>query len=186
MNILFTAFGPFDKFAENPSQLVLEELERISSSLENNIFSYDLLDVSFSAIDRYQINATHDFIIHMGVATGSKHMRFELMGKNEKEGKDVDGLVLPKGPIFEGQSNIQTSFPLSVLENIVEKYKNEVVFSEDAGNYLCNYVYFNSLLSKRENTVVLFIHIADFQHSTLAPSCELQAKIILELIRSIS
>ena len=185
MNILITSFGPFDNFKVNPSTEVLENLKNsLQIPAEHNI-SYKVLDVSYGKIDSF-IESDHpnyDLIIHLGVATNNDNMRIELVAKNEKAGKDVDGVVFTSKEIVEGLNELNTNFPMETLKEIVDNYPDKIQFSLDAGNYLCNYIYYKSLNQFKTGNIV-FIHIADYLNSNNAVSVSNQTNIILDLINS--
>ena len=185
MNILITSFGPFENFKVNPSTEVLENLKNsLQIPTEHNII-YKVLDVSYEKIDSF-IESNHpifDLIIHLGVATNNDQMRFELVAKNEKAGKDNDGVVFTNQPIVEGLNELTTSFSMDTLKKIISTYPEKVQFSSDAGNYLCNYIYYKSLHQFKTGNIV-FIHIADYLNSNNAVSVSDQTNIIQDLINS--
>ena len=71
---------------------------------------------------------------------------------------------------------------MSELNEFVAKHP-EVVLSDNAGSYLCNYIYFKSLHTNGLKSKVLFIHIADTVNTPSAPSIERQCDLVLQLIQ---
>jgi pyroglutamyl-peptidase len=184
MKILITAFGPFDKFTVNPSEIVLNMLKESINIHQYLEFEWQVLNVSYKEIDYFIKNkkSHHDLIIHLGVATNSKQMRFEKKAKNLKSGKDIYN-VNPSNEAISGNIDfISSSFPINILNNIISNISTHVVFSNDAGTYLCNYLYFNSLHYFSDKTHVLFVHIADVYSEPEAVSIENQVTILVTLL----
>ncbi len=77
MKLLITSFGPFKKFAKNPSNEVMMQLQKSLESdfLASNSLKWQILDVSWQKIDEFMNeieNDNYDFIVHLGVATNSR------------------------------------------------------------------------------------------------------------------
>ena len=185
MKILITAFGPFGQFDNNPSERLLKELQL--RSLEEKLgiqVEWEVLPVSFNAIDDYlgQLNPEFDLIIHMGVATNESMLRFEVVGRNTKHGTDNAGQTYAGVEIVAGENDLATSFPAPVLQETIGQHPDSARISEDAGDYLCNYVYFKSLYDFRMSRPVLFVHVADVDNQPNAPSLSQQADIVQSLI----
>jgi pyroglutamyl-peptidase len=185
MRILITAFGPFGDCLKNPSESVLNELaQRKLDSLYNASIDWQVLPVSFSSIDIFleELGNDYDLILHMGVAMGESALRFEMIGQNIKGGTDIDGKTHTGESIVEGQRDIATRFPESLLTQINNEFPDSTMFSSNAGTYLCNYVYFKSLLRNGETIPTLFIHVADSYNQPNAPTISEQADILQEII----
>jgi pyrrolidone-carboxylate peptidase len=54
--------------------------------------------------------------------------------------------------------------------------------SDNAGSYLCNYVYYKSLCAFRNNSLVVFVHIADYQNNQDAVGLTEQVGFVREMI----
>lgn len=187
MKTMITSFGPFHDFGVNPSNQVMEVLRTKlaeDSALGQNVV-FETLDVSWADVDRFiqrQAVQPFDVFIHLGVATGSSHMRIETTGRNAAAGRDVEDAEPTSTSILESGSDIVASLPYKGLREFVSNHP-EVVLSDNAGSYLCNYIYFKSLHAHGANAQVLFIHIADNTHDATAPGIERQADLVLEIIR---
>lgn len=186
MKILITSFGPFAEFTENPSNLVMHLLQQQLKSLDlNHVFTYETLEVSYHAVDLFERKnklSIYDFVIHLGVATNDNVLRIEVRARNERAGKDVQGNAPLQNDIIKNMSDLQTNLNQAQLMKFCSRYPGKVRISKDAGTYLCNYVYFNSLINFAPKTKVLFIHIADFiNRSDATPALE-QTEIIGQLI----
>lgn len=188
MRLLITSFGPFANFKVNPSDSVMLLLQGYlkAESLHYSI-EYEKLEVSYSAVDLFlkKIEKFHyDFIIHLGVATNDAMIRLETRARNERSGADEFGVVPIKSEIFENSLDIQTNFPREMIEDFTKNHPRSVRISEDAGTFLCNYIYYNSLHLYRNQSNVLFIHIADYLNNKDAVNAADQAKIICSFIQA--
>ncbi len=156
--VLITGFGPFGDVKENPSQKLLKSLNEL---LPQDKFICEVLPVSYSFCEDWILEQNrHEFafVLHFGVAMKSEKIRLEKKAKNFcGEGKDITG--------FSKTGLIKENEPKSLVsqvntEHLAEWLNNEgfpCEVSEDAGDYLCNFLYFISLLHFSGN--VLFVHI---------------------------
>ena len=189
MRILITSFGPFNNFKVNPSNLAMKLLREKMTDLEAQ---HDLywreLGVSYDEVLQFEkefLGIHLDLVLHLGVATNDSLMRLEIQAKNQRQGKDVNGLDPTTDSIIENQSDIKTGMNIQILENICSKHPSIVRISNDAGAYLCNYIYYLSLSSNLADRNALFIHIADTQNNSNAVSLEDQVLVILDLVNDI-
>jgi pyroglutamyl-peptidase len=187
MRTLITSFGPFGDFGLNPSNQVMDVLQALIEKGETpgQEYSFEKLNVSWEHVDAFISNTANDpfdLFIHLGVATGSDKMRIETKGRNSAEGKDVLDANPSFPTILAHTSDIVSILPMSELKEFVAKHP-EVVLSDNAGSYLCNYIYFRSLHTNGLKSKVLFIHIADTINTPSAPKIELQADLVLQLIQ---
>jgi pyroglutamyl-peptidase len=185
MRILVTCFGAFHNFNENPSQNVMNQIKKLVKETKSADFEWQELDVVYSKVDKFieHVNHNHDLIIHLGVATGAEKVRFELNAHNIKDGKDTTGVCFSNSPIRDGKYQIETTFPIELIKDFVENNKSEAEISNDAGAYLCNYVYFNSLTKLYNDSKVIFIHVADYQNNNKAKTAQEQGILIYKLIK---
>jgi pyrrolidone-carboxylate peptidase len=118
----------------------------------------------------------------MGVASNESVLRFEIIGRNIKCGTDNDGQLFTGTEIVAGASFLESTFPKSILNELIDSHVESTKISTDAGDYLCNYVYFKSLYKFGQAVPILFIHVADVDNQPQAPSLAHQADIVEELI----
>ena len=64
MNILITAFGPFNKFSINPSEIVLKMLKEHINSHHFINLEWEVLDVSYNEIDKFIQNNSLIWIVN--------------------------------------------------------------------------------------------------------------------------
>jgi pyroglutamyl-peptidase len=185
MKILVTSFGPFGAFDNNPSERLMNDLK--ARSLEDRLdvqIEWSVLPVSYSSVDAYleTLDSEYDLIIHMGVASNESVLRFEVIGRNIRGGTDNDGQIFADTEIVAGASSLESSFPKPILNELIDTRLESTKISTDAGDYLCNYIYFKSLHKFGQAVPILFIHIADVDHQPQAPSLAQQADIVEDLI----
>lgn len=147
---LVTGFGPFAATADNPSALVAARMG----------LPYEVLGVSYLAVDewhkRIQKNPP-EVIVHLGYAKGT-HLRFERIAKNQVGAvPDVCGVAFPDEIVHGAKSK-----PGNLWRAEVEAHwdPTNTQWSDDAGTYLCNYIYYQSL-TKLPATMVGFVHVPD-------------------------
>lgn len=185
MRILITAFGPFSTFKVNPSETTLIHLKNhLEDQFQGVEFSFNTIDVSFNDVDHYidTLKNEFDLVIHLGVATNEPKMRFEFAARNVKFGRDVTGVEFAESKIDISGEDLDTSFPVQHLIEIMNEYSDYVQKSTDAGAYLCNYIYYKSLQKFKSDAPVLFVHVADTLNNINAPSEIHQAHLIKQTI----
>ncbi len=183
--VLLTAFGPFAGFSRNPSELVLRQVLDVLSRDTSIVIDSDVLEVSYQAVDTLvdTLRGRYDLALHMGVASGAPKLRLELLARNAAAGTDVRS-VNRDAVIRRGTPDLPTQFPLGLLHAFSSRHADAVVVSDDAGAYLCNYLYFRSSERLRDATPALFVHVADFHNVSEAAGAGEQAALVVELIRS--
>lgn len=151
-NIFITGFGAFGKVKRNPSQVLVESLAG---------FQKMILPVSYNEVDCFirsnRLNR-YDAILMLGVATNANKMRFERYAKN-KAGKtpDVEGKAL--------NGKIELKSPSKLKGGLFTGLFRETdywMYSNDAGDYLCNYIYYRACL-KYPDKKVGFLHVPSFE-----------------------
>lgn len=187
MKTLITSFGPFHDFGINPSSEVMELLmARIQKDgTPEHQYAFELLEVSWERVDQFihtLPEGSFDFFIHLGVATGSPKMRIETTGRNASAGKDVSAAEPASNKINASGFDIVSPLPLGRFHEFAAEHE-DVVLSNDAGSFLCNYIYYKSLRANGAKSQVLFIHIADSMNEPFAPGIERQADLVQEIIQ---
>lgn len=152
MNLFVTGFGPFGSIAENPSA----ELAR-ACGLDHRI-----LEVSFRAVDEFVAQGLHgyDGLLAIGVNANAPKLALETVAKNEiGPGADVLGEVRGPGPI-------DPRLPMNVAATLwTEELLRETDLwnlSTSAGNYLCNYLFFQAA-TLLPGLRVGFLHVPVFE-----------------------
>lgn len=172
MRVLVTGFGPFGEIGDNPSA----ELARGCGQ------PYRVLRVAFAAVEEALIDLRtepFDALLMIGVAAGAERMRLESVAHN-RIGKhaDVDGVVTGPGPI-------DPKAPYQLHGRLWEPScelgeADPIEFTTDAGDYLCNYLYFRAIQTFADRRVG-FLHVPTFETLAQAIQTELLDRVLCVL-----
>ena len=162
-----TGFGKFNGVENNPTTVLVNRLQG-----ESNVNrQFHIFEVSTKAVDAELLQEEGLFCIHLGVNSKASRVNLELNAYNNMDFRvpDEQGYNPVQCKICEGcelDDALATCIP---LETLVCKLKDEgfsdedVVISNDPGRFLCNYVYYKSLLVNR---FALFVHVPPFSVMT--------------------
>ena len=156
MRITVTAFEPFGGFNTNSSFTAISQLDD----------SIDKLILPVSYPDAYIYLKEHlkesDLIILLGMAASRKTISLEERARNILEFKipDNSGKVLSNIPIDDTKDEYLYS-QINIDKLINELNSDIVTKSNDAGTFICNYLYFSVL--KDYQIPSIFIHIPNYQ-----------------------
>ncbi|CAF2609007.1 unnamed protein product [Rotaria sp. Silwood2] len=188
--VLITGFGPFRSVLQNPSWQVAKALKMylewkcpIHIILEEIHVTYD--DVS-TRIPDYWLKYNPTLVIHIGVAVGAKEVQIERCACNDDYCyKDNNGCLPEAGRCVkrDAPETLTTHLPIDDICAQVQRRTNiPVIVSDDAGRFLCEFIYYQSLFIDPKRTV--FIHIPELDENyrveNLAETIQL---IIYELLR---
>lgn len=210
VTVLVTGFGPFqDKYPVNPSfeiaKSLPQELPRSArGGPKTNIITYGTpIRVCYETVRELvpQLHESHcenvDLVLHIGMASGRKFYTLEEIGHRDgyHKNKDLDGKALPEDDgllrFADCPQDMTTSLDYAavlgrwrmILRGLPEDFPGsgaDCRSSSDAGHYLCDYIYFNSLAwyGRRSGNLVdgmasdrpvLFLHVpAESDEQTLA------------------
>ncbi len=144
MKILVTAFGPFDGRPENASSLALRGLSEIFPQLRTRILPVDSV-VAPARLRQAVKQIRPDVLIMLGEAAGSKSIRLETTAFNELDFSipDIAGRQPQGSSIVSGApSHLRSTLPLDMIHSRLTELEHDVCFSDDAGRYLCNQLFF--------------------------------------------
>ncbi|KAM7273253.1 hypothetical protein ACFE04_027917 [Oxalis oulophora] len=107
--------------------------------------------------------------IHFGVNSGATRFAIEQQAVNEATFRCPDelGWKPQKVPIVPADGGIsrarKSSLPCEEITKALSKKGYEVMTSDDAGRFVCNYVYYHSLRFAEQNGITsLFVHVPLF------------------------
>ncbi|MEO7453595.1 MAG: hypothetical protein ABIV13_02395 [Fimbriimonadales bacterium] len=142
--MLVTAFGPFANVNLNPSEV-----------LARSLFGYEaiILPVTFSAVDEFLDNLPPtDRLLMLGVGRGDSRIRIERCATNRIGNRpDIEGRELPR----EKSETLKGSLLADI--QVCDCWEE----SNDAGGYLCNYVYYEAT-KKHPRVSTGFVHVPPF------------------------
>ena len=133
MKILYTAFDG----KTNSSKILLDNL-----NCENKLYLKNSFKTSIIQLQK-ELKNNYDLIISFGQAPlNNNTIKIEIIGTGDKYYK--------------------TNYDFNYLKNKLEASGFNVIISSDAGNYLCNYIYYRGLKYIDDNNLncnMIFIHI---------------------------
>jgi pyroglutamyl-peptidase len=169
MNTFFivTGFGSFGSVKKNPTERCVRKLA-VTSSLEN-VYKCDVLDVSSHYVDDWiesvQEQVQNDstlggcrlIFLHLGVCETASCFKLEEYAYNEANFRipDTSGFQ-PRHQKIVLDSDLgapkKTGLPVHhIIQNLLKLYgehSTEIVHaSDDPGRYVCNYLYYKSLMA---------------------------------------
>nr|XP_028563074.1 pyroglutamyl-peptidase 1-like protein [Podarcis muralis]XP_028563075.1 pyroglutamyl-peptidase 1-like protein [Podarcis muralis]XP_028563076.1 pyroglutamyl-peptidase 1-like protein [Podarcis muralis]XP_028563077.1 pyroglutamyl-peptidase 1-like protein [Podarcis muralis] len=161
--VVVTGFGPFRQHLVNSSWEAAKELARIGLGSDVDLHIMEL-PVAYKKAREIVCQAWATLhpqvMIHIGLVSTSKAIIIlEQCGKNKgyKE-KDACGFCPEKGCcVLEGPERIDSTINLKSVWKNVQVEGMDVIFSRDAGRYVCDYIYYTSLYYG--NGRAAFIHV---------------------------
>ncbi|CAB3410537.1 unnamed protein product [Caenorhabditis bovis] len=169
--VVITGFGPFRDFANNPSSLVVDELEKegipgVDLKLHKLSVAYDECT---KTIPELWESHNPDLVIHIGAQDIDSNIRLEQQAfSNGYYHCDVNGCTPESNTTGCCRAENVLKTGIDCVE-LAEKLKAEfgidgtkydgldVVCSDDPGRYLCGFSYFISL--DKNSQKALFIHV---------------------------
>jgi pyroglutamyl-peptidase len=173
LEVVVTGFGPFQSHAFNPSKPFAKA---VAAGLSRHLASsYEGLGVTFQAADefvRLQDYDSQPVLVHCGLAEKRETIGLERYAHNivgsqtDNDGRvGEDGCLLPGGPLA-----LETLLPIDALgESLSEALATgghvPVETSRDAGTYVCNALYYRSLMAVRQTRLAdraaeaIFVHV---------------------------
>lgn len=200
IEILLTGFAPFAvhklgvEVEVNPSseliRLLPDELPIPALGTAVKITKVTDIKVSYTTtkevIDKVYNEKKWDYAIHCGATSRQSQVYIETLARRHGYNHvDTDKLLAPNnGSFVPASANEQESYstPFNVPELVAhlqqnKKWNGEVVVSENAGQYLCEWVYYGSMRrASKLDTKVLFVHVpgegGEWTHEGLARCVE--------------
>ena len=175
INIYLTGYGPFLTIEENPAEKISSYIFNNNSKLNtektkiiyNQIFEVKTEYVDnnisklFDVIKKYENNDDNKNMLHIIISSGVAENRLvntlEIKGQNHIYDLIVDKKIDENKPDFYFSKN-----PIKYIIKGIQNFKNsECKFSNDAGTYLCNYIYFTTLSKclDEKNICSFFLHV---------------------------
>lgn len=140
MKILYTAFNGQD----NSSKILLD---KITAESKDKLYLRNSFDTSVKQLINKLKN--YELIISFGQdPLDTDTIKIEVIGKKEKD-------------------LYKTDFNYSKIKEDIEKTGFKVYISKDAGNFLCNNLYYNGFKYIKDNNInckMIFIHIPKIEN----------------------
>ncbi|XP_010914683.1 uncharacterized protein [Elaeis guineensis] len=130
---------------------------------------YNFLESAAMGRDSESTNAGRVILLHFGVNSGSTTFAIENQAINEATFRCPDelGWKPQRVPIIASDGDIsrtrETSLPVNEITKALAKMGYLVIPSDDAGRFVCNYVYYHSLqFAEQRGIKSLFVHVPLF------------------------
>ena len=180
INIYLTGYGPFQTIKENPAEIVSNfifdnkgKLNTLNTSiLYNQIFKVKTEDVDeninklFNYVEKNNVDKnTLHIIVSFGVAQNRPVNTIETLAQNYIYDLIKDQKINESNPeLFYSKNPVK-----SIVKGIQKMNEIKCKYSNDAGTYLCNYMYYTTLTKclNDENICSLFIHIPTLENYDL-------------------
>ena len=147
MTTLVTGFDPFGEAELNASELVVTAL----SDLNDPGVVTAILPTSYRRAEERmdQLLRTHhpNLVLMLGLAGDRTRICLEqvALNLNDSSKPDNDGEIRQQKRIIEeGPVGYWSSLPLEDMAADARRFGEEIVFSRDAGSYVCNHLFFTS------------------------------------------
>lgn len=187
--VLVTGFGPFGHHLINASWEAVKELEKLGIEYNSKPLCLKtrqvpvLYDVVSSTVPSLLEEVNPRLCVHVGVSPYTV-MKLERCGKNiGYRNPDVCGAVpSSKCCVAGGPDVISTKFDIDkVCRKLNEKQDSVTVqVSEDAGRYLCDFIYYTSLHA--DKSPVVFVHVPELGKPYTADELGYALKILIEML----
>ncbi|KAF7699091.1 hypothetical protein HF521_003833 [Silurus meridionalis] len=148
--IVVTGFGPFRQYLVNPSWEAVKGLKKkvLGANTEIHIVEIPVCySKAHQAIAEIWHNLKPKIAIHVGIASGAKCIILEQTGKNSGY-KDKDSCgICPEDNccIKGGPEHLDSIIDMKTIAKSLKVLGLDVIYSRDAGRYLCDFVYYLSL-----------------------------------------
>ncbi|KAL7205458.1 hypothetical protein ACSBR2_018404 [Camellia fascicularis] len=188
VTIHVTGFKKFHGVSENPTETIVSNLKDYmkkkgfpkglilgSCSILDTagqgalVPLYQTLQSAVSTKDSESSNSGGVIWLHFGVNSGATRFAIEKQAVNEATFRCPDemGWKPQNVPIIPADGGIsrtrETTLPVEEITKTLAKMGYEVMTSEDAGRFVCNYVYYHSLRFAEQNGIKsLFVHVPLF------------------------
>src|SRR5262245_56296470 len=149
--VLITGFSPFPGAPVNPTAALATRLARAGRRRGLDCIAH-VFATTYAAVDRElpMLIAAHrpDAILMLGLAARRAHVSIEVFARNRASTwfPDAGGVVAPRRAIAAGASAATRGrAEFSRLLAAARAARVKTLLSRDAGNYVCNYVYWRAL-----------------------------------------
>lgn len=192
-SVLFTGFSVFPGAPLNPTQSLMPLL---SASYLNgdytdlcSTFTTKIFPVEYSSLaDRLSELAVsksisgsppHDIVVHFGLDGGATGITLERFARNrcgdhpDNIGHCFSGSIVSVSDEEDSEDIIPSRLPLLDIHDELERRGIPVQWSDDAGGYLCNYIFYLSASTSRQKPcpewtpgMVGFVHVPRMEETT--------------------
>lgn len=147
MKVLISAFKPFNKANNNYSYEVLKKINNVDKALIDVVYDECFVELT----NKFNLDS-YDLIIALGEA------RSRMILTLEENAKNISSCSIPDNRgNFKKDERILDNDDVLYTKVDINKVKDLVEFSSDAGKFVCNNLYYHLLNYNPHKT--LFIHV---------------------------
>ena len=172
MKILITGFNRFGDYIYNPTESLLEEIDAIKDTFSQHSIYTKVLKTEYRESEREIIELLDrikpDKVILTGVSETDAKIKIEQIAKNNCNSTIPDniGFIPRKSKIeLNGSQIYESTFQFEEIRQRFVEHSIPFSLSNDAGNYLCNFIYYKVLHHIKRNDLPIdcvFLHIPFF------------------------
>jgi pyroglutamyl-peptidase len=151
VRLLVTGFTPFPGAPVNPTEHLIRHFEDNPPLAGDDVACrFAVLPVDYGraipALEDVAAGFEPHVAVHFGLAAEARGFRLERLARNEIAARIADnaGNRPEKSEIHAGAKHAPSGLPLGEMERALRSGGHAVEWSDDAGGYLCNYVFFHS------------------------------------------
>ena len=161
--LLICGFGGFPGFSDNPASRVVERMQAADWALPGVIVTYQVIPTTWAGghARAHAAAAGADAVLVLGVAGGADQFRVEAQACNRAgSGRaDAEGAMHPGDVIAQsGPAVAAATAPIDAMLVAIRDEGLPAEMSSDAGDYLCNYVFYR-LLTETAAPCTAFLHL---------------------------
>jgi pyroglutamyl-peptidase len=169
--ILLSGYGPFAGFPVNPSWEAIRPLDGARfGPFEVRAFPVEVVwDLASEATIARLESDRPSVAIASGVAGRQREaFALERIAQNIERGTDVHGTPRSGTPCVPGApATLRSTLPLAEIGEALTAAGIEWTYSDDAGTYLCNHLFYELLYATQGTAIPAgFIHVSD-NHATV-------------------
>ena len=149
MKILLTGFEPFGEVRVNPSEQIVRRIAALARSRGDDDLVTEVLPTEFAAAEKRIRQLIRKLrpaaVLCLGVAPQRDKISLERVALNLDDDSLPDNAgrrragrrIVPRGP-----AAYWSTLPLELIRKQLERRKISVIYSNHAGTYLCNHVFY--------------------------------------------
>ncbi|MHC4841054.1 MAG: pyroglutamyl-peptidase I [Planctomycetota bacterium] len=169
--LLLTGFEPFGDWKTNPSfdALKLATKMNLFDAADANIEIAEVpvaYETAFDALDSLVREITPEAILHFGLHGGMQrgpdviYIETTARNRNGANKADNSGVSRGAGPIIENAAaELPSGLPTKAMHDSLKAAGFNSELSDDAGGYLCNYLFYRSVHAYGQKINCGFVHV---------------------------
>jgi pyroglutamyl-peptidase len=179
-SLLVTAFEPFGESAINPSQLVLERLRPpLGWELRREVLPVET-EALPTLLDTL-LQEPPSLALALGEARASTAFRVERWARNRLDfGRpDNAGRTIADGQVSPGgRERLPSTLDVATVLETLRELGTEAYFSDDAGGYLCNQLFYSLRHRLPESVPVGFLHLPSLPEQGFGAGLPLEEQVL--------